>query len=322
MISLLASLTLIAGGSVLFASGTIGAPVFISVVCFSIALLVIPLFFIGKGSIAQSYLGISIKGPCLDVFIDYRKIQAVEKRDSFETGMKVFAYSGLKFRSGDFKNSEFGSYKFYGRMDVPLFIVVRCDDQIIVFNDKDVQSTNMLYDILVSKGNSVSYVALSPDERRRNAVNYSKFAKLVVMFSILFAIVLVVFVLFVLNLGHVNVVLDDTGITIDAFMADQHIVYSDIASIEYTTDFDVGSKTSGYSSLDIESGTFNNGEFGRYKLAIHSNVSAYIIIELNDGSHSVFNMDGVDATQLMCNNIKHRVGLSSVAAFTGSPSPA
>lgn len=322
LISLLASLALIFGGSVLLVSGTIAVPAFVSMVCFSVALLLIPLFFIGKGSITQSYAGITIKGPCLDVFIEYSKIQAVEKRESFQTGIRVFGYGGLKLRSGDFSNKEFGKYKFYGRMDVPLFIVVRCDDKIVVFNDKDVQSTSMLYDLLVSRSHSFGTVTMTQEERQKNAFDYSRIAKMVVVFSVILAIGIVVFVMFIISAGHVNVSLDDTGINIDASMADQHINYSDIATVEYRDGFDKGSRIGGYSSLDIDSGTYRNNEFGKYKLAIHSKVPAYIVIGLKDGSHSVFNMDGVDATKTMCQDIKDRVGLSTSAVFTGSPLPA
>ena len=321
LVSLFASIALIFGGSVLLISGIIEAPVFVSMICFSIALLLIPLFFIGKGSITQSYAGISIKGPCLDVFIEYSKIRAVEKRENFQTGMKVFGYSGLKFRSGDFSNSEFGKYKFFGRVDVPLFIVVKCDDKIIVFNDKDVQSTGMLYDTLVSRSHSPGIVTMTQEELLRNAFNHGRFAKTIVVFSVILAIGIIAFVLLAFSIGHVNVSLDDARINIDATMADQRIYYANIASVEYTDSFDKGSRTGGYSNLDIESGMYRNSEFGYYKLAIHSKVPAYIVIELKDGSHSVFNMDSVDATKTMCQDIKDRVGLSYFVNFTGNPLP-
>jgi hypothetical protein len=124
--------------------------------------------------------------------------------------------------------------------------------------------------------------------------------KIILISIIISAVVMVGVVYIVFFYGDVSAEIsdDEERLTVDAPMVDFTIKIDDIDSVAYRTEFNAGSRTNGFGTPVVNSGTFKNSEFGTYTLATLAKVNAFIVLEYNEGSkHLVFNVGSVNETK-------------------------
>ena len=83
-----------------------------------------------------------------DMTIDYARIDSMEYREQDDPGTRTFGFGSLKLLMGRFENEEFGSYTRYSFAGCRSCIVLRSDDNVLVFNGEDEESTRALYEEL------------------------------------------------------------------------------------------------------------------------------------------------------------------------------
>lgn len=79
--------------------------------------------------------------------------------------------------------------------------------------------------------------------------------------------------------GNIEVKCEDTALTINAtYWTDLEIDYSEIETVEYRKDLDVGVRTNGFGSPKLSMGIFENDEFGLYTLYSYTDAKEYIVL--------------------------------------------
>lgn len=97
--------------------------------------------------------------------------------------------------------------------------------------------------------------------------------------------------------GNIEVKCEDTALTIDAtYWTDVEINYSEIETVEYRKDLDVGVRTSGFGSPRLSMGIFQNDEFGSYTLYSYTGAKEHIVLT-SDGKTLVIGMSDTKETQ-------------------------
>ena len=103
--------------------------------------------------------------------------------------------------------------------------------------------------------------------------------------------------------SNVTVDLGDDKIAVRAPLTEFSIAYSDISSVELDDDFDIGTKTSGFSDMRISAGTYRNSTLGTYRLAAYDACAYMIVIHTNGGSHYAFNQSSAYDTMSLYDDI-------------------
>ena len=246
---------------------------------------------------------LKIKAFMVNLDIPLSSITAVECRDSFKPGIKMWGYGGIKRGSGDFKNAEFPSYTFAGDIRIEKFVLIRYGkNKVAVFNSVDAEYTASLY-IAIKTGTNVS----AKVSYGVNAEAYSKFKKNIAIIFGVSAIILVAVFAVLFNSGHVDAYLEDDALVIDATLMHKTVKYADIESVELRDEFDTGNRVVGFNGLKVATGTFRNDEFGKYELAIHSGMRPVIVVHCTDGGVLVFDAGSPDNTREMFKDLQSRI---------------
>jgi hypothetical protein len=95
--------------------------------------------------------------------------------------------------------------------------------------------------------------------------------------------------------GSVNVSVGETHLSVESFMVDETIAYSEISSVEIIDDFRVGHRVMGFGGFSIQSGEFSNDMFGDYTLARYTDVGKVVAVH-HSGGVLVFNQNSDAAT--------------------------
>lgn len=104
-------------------------------------------------------------------------------------------------------------------------------------------------------------------------------------------IVVAVIVAVVLFTGNVNVECGPQSMNLDAsFWKGTTVEYSDIETIEYQDDLQVGTRDNGIGSMRLAVGTFHNQEFGSYTLYSYTNAPEYLVLKDHDGETLVIGL--------------------------------
>lgn len=83
--------------------------------------------------------------------------------------------------------------------------------------------------------------------------------------------------------GNIAVHCENTALKINAtYWTDLTINYSEIDTIEYRNDLDIGVRTNGFGSAKLSMGIFQNDEFGSYTLYAYTGAKEFIILTSND----------------------------------------
>ena len=109
-----------------------------------------------------------------------------------------------------------------------------------------------------------------------------------------FVLILVTVLMFT---GSITVTPGKTSFTIEAsYSPDLTVAYDEIDAIEYRGHDEVGSRTYGYASARLLTGSFRNEEFGNYTRYSYTGCDACIVLTSSDGESLVLNAPDEDAT--------------------------
>ena len=81
----------------------------------------------------------------------YSDISSIELRDSVEYGTRTNGVSLLNYKLGIFSNNEFGKYKLFVNDSIKKVIIVKYDENTVVYNAKDEATTIDTYNFLLEK---------------------------------------------------------------------------------------------------------------------------------------------------------------------------
>ena len=108
----------------------------------------------------------------------------------------------------------------------------------------------------------------------------TKIAKRITIVAVPILVVLFVVLMF---LGSVDVELGEESFVIEAtFASDLEVYYAEVETVELREEFDIGSRIFGFGSPRLSTGTFENGEVGRYTLYAYTNAESYVIFKNGD----------------------------------------
>jgi len=131
-----------------------------------------------------------------------------------------------------------------------------------------------------------------------------KFNPMKVIFAITVVFVLGIIFLFV---GQVKTYIGNESIEVKGLLTSSTTVnYNEITSVEYVTSFDIGTREMGLGTIKLNLGTYNNKEFGKYKLYIYSKVNSFVVAKYGDKA-LVFNQSTVRDTEKVYNEFKNKV---------------
>lgn len=300
------SMLLIIGGIVLLINEKIGVGVFIAMVTASVIVLLVPMLFFKGPRIDLDGTSLRIDAPMVNVDLPFDSIDSVRIYERISFGIKTFGYGGLHRRSGDFTNSLFGTFTCACDTRVPLFILVTSGKRKVLFNLDTLESTRSAFDTLRSKVPcEVSTEPYVMDTEEKENVGRRK--RMIIGVSVALGCVLCAVIAFVMLTGSVNVTLTDSDVEVEAsFSSDFSIAYTDITYIELRNDLDYGKRVIGTANSKVLTGSFDNDEFGRYKLAVNRSVSECVVIHTADEVY-VINCDSSGSTLEMYNELSSRI---------------
>lgn len=295
----LACIAITVADAILLILDLISIWVFIALLILAFAVVLLPV--IGGRTVSARIADgrLHVKAMFVDARIPLSRIDAIEMRQTFDPGIRLFGYGGINRGYGDFSNEEFGGYIFAGDTKVPSFIVLRYDGRkTLVFNLGDSESTYRMYASLVSGTDAATSIPLAtPDaaeKHRRSHLSNKRLIYGIVAASVVIAVAIIAFAFMS---GHADAHLEDDVLRIDASMYGETIAYDSIASVSLETGMDYGTRVMGYSSHQILSGDFRNDAFGAYKLAVHKGVTECIVVHKSDGGVTVFNLGSSQDTR-------------------------
>lgn len=116
-----------------------------------------------------------------------------------------------------------------------------------------------------------------------------------------------IIVLIVLFTGDVTVVMKGDSLTAKAFLtASTTVNVTDIESVKYYKNLDVGSREMGTGTFKITAGSFKNDELGDYQLYSYTNCKEYIVLTTKDG-YIVVNDSDAKKTEQLYSKIQEKV---------------
>ena len=112
--------------------------------------------------------------------------------------------------------------------------------------------------------------------------------------------------------GGIEVKCNEDTLTIDAtYWTDLEIAYEEIDTVEYRTNINVGSRTSGFGSPKLSMGLFRNDEFGSYTLYAYTGAKEYIVLTSGDKILVIGMADGKD-TQALYDILLEKTGNTGI----------
>ncbi len=136
----------------------------------------------------------------------------------------------------------------------------------------------------------------------------NKAEKMADKISIVIVSIIIIGVAILMFTGDIKVNCEDTSFKINAtFWTDLEISYSELDTIEYRKDLDVGERTNGVGSVRLSLGNFQNKEFGSYTLYAYKGAEGYIVLT-SDGKTLVIGMNNAKDTQIIYDTILERMG--------------
>lgn len=139
--------------------------------------------------------------------------------------------------------------------------------------------------------------------KRISAVQTEKVVLWVVLLLILITVVLVLFLA-----GNIDVYYEGESLVIKSSMTTYSVLLKNIKTVELSSNYDKGSKIMGTDLYRVSAGTYSNSSYGRYKLFVYNSVPRYITINC-DGAYIVLNLDTVEKTEKLYNNLIEKLSL-------------
>jgi len=108
--------------------------------------------------------------------------------------------------------------------------------------------------------------------------------------------------------GNITVHCEDEALKINAtYWTDLTVDYSEIDTIEYRKDLDVGIRTNGFGSAKLSMGIFQNDEFGSYTLYSYTGAKEHIVLTSGEKT-LVIGMSDTKETQAIYEAMIEKVG--------------
>jgi len=128
---------------------------------------------------------------------------------------------------------------------------------------------------------------------------------IVIILTVAVMVFVVVMIFGLLKTRKTIVELRVADFRVRGMMVDILIPYNDVKSIELRNEIAWGLRTFGADFGRYVGGTFNNKEFGSYKISLQCNIKKLIVVRHLQGT-LVFNQDSEEATIMMYESIKKR----------------
>lgn len=119
--------------------------------------------------------------------------------------------------------------------------------------------------------------------------------------------VILILVLFIFA-GGVKVSIDNNELAVSSLLvSNTKIQISEIQSIELVENLDYGKRISGLGTIKMQLGSYENDQFGEYKLYSYSQVKTVILIRTND-SIIALNQKTYEKTKQLYDDLETKVG--------------
>ena len=130
----------------------------LTIILVVLAIVAILMLAVGNVNATIENDDLEVRSTVLNTSISLGDISSIELRDGLDTGKKYGGLDNYKIRSGQYLNEEFGKYRMASYKDVKTYIIVHYDlDNILVFNLKSSEDTNLFYqDLLVLSNQHMS----------------------------------------------------------------------------------------------------------------------------------------------------------------------
>lgn len=125
--------------------------------------------------------------------------------------------------------------------------------------------------------------------------------------GIVITAVTLIIVGFLMFTGDITVTAGETAFTVEAsFSPDLTVAYEDIDTVEYRDRDDVGSRTYGYGSARLLTGSFRNEEFGNYTRYSYTQCNACIVLTSN-GETLVLSAEDEETTKALYEELQSKL---------------
>ncbi len=136
----------------------------------------------------------------------------------------------------------------------------------------------------------------------------SKAERIKVRISAAVGTVIIIVAMVLMFSGNIEVICEDMSLTINAdYWTDAEIAYSEIDTVEYRENIDVGVRVNGFGSPRLSMGVFSNEEFGNYNLYAYTDAEEFVILT-SKGKTLVIGMKEAGATGEIYNTILLKKG--------------
>ncbi len=120
-----------------------------AIIAVVILALVGVLMFSGDISVEYGEDSFTVSCPMVsDLTVSCDRVDSIELRDSFNTGMREFGVGSARLSAGSFRNDEFGSYTLYSYTAADSWVVVTSADKKLVISGPDDAATREIYNRL------------------------------------------------------------------------------------------------------------------------------------------------------------------------------
>ena len=132
-----------------------------------------------------------------------------------------------------------------------------------------------------------------------------KIDELVFAGTVTVAIVLMFAILVITRAARVS--LAGGGIVIKSPFSEIMIPYEMITGAEFRQTFSPGLRVYGYGSIHRKTGLYKNGEFGRYRIAMDSRITGFVVVRYRENGVFVFNCKDGQTTYSMFTEILSKI---------------
>lgn len=108
--------------------------------------------------------------------------------------------------------------------------------------------------------------------------------------------------------GNLEVKCEDTALTVRAtYWTDIEVQYSEIETVEYREELEVGARVNGFGTPRLSMGIFQNEEFGPYTLYAYTGAKAFVVLTSGEKT-LVIGMDDAPKTREIYRSIREKTG--------------
>lgn len=131
-----------------------------------------------------------------------------------------------------------------------------------------------------------------------------KFKQTQVIFALIFVFI---FGLSFILIGKVESEIGGSEIKLSGTLVKSTTVkFNDIQSIEYIDSLELGRRNLGLGTLKMSLGSYNNEEYGNYRIYAYKSIKQFIVIKYND-KILVFNQSTIENTMSIYNTLKSKL---------------